>query len=216
MASSLPDPQPLLVYRYFRESRHADSMLRGAVRLSTLATCRAYEDAEQGDPDEGTQTYLSGTIKGGSNDAEFVEQARRSGISIGPGCSDILIDSCTSRRTVSDAYLLCTTSYRDDKLFSKSFGDYCVEILAPSVVLWHITRVLFSLGQTDRGSCAPVTYRDRVYTGLEVIEHPIFVKPAVPYAPQREFRFAWIPYGPLSGPLDVVVPSISHYCRRVA
>ncbi len=191
-------------------------MLKGAIRLTTLAACRAYEDAERGDPEEGKQTYLSGTISGGSEDPKFVEQARRSGIAIGPGCTGGHIENCTNVSTVPDAYILCTSTVRDDAHFSKAFGGYCVQIVAPWVVLQHISSMLFLLGKAKEGACRPVVYRDRTYTGLEEMHHPVFVKPAVPYAPQREFRFAWIPQGKIEGPLDIVVPNIAHYCRRVA
>lgn len=207
---------PLVIYRYLREEKHAELMLRGGLRLSTLAACRAYEDAEQGDSGEGTQTYLSGNISGGSNDPSFVEQAQRLGISIGPGCSDIQINDCTSFNQVPDAYLLCTSLFRDDSLFGKSFGSYCVQIAAPALFLRHISSMLFTLGKAQEGVCAPVVYRKRVYTGLEPMPHPVFVKPSVPYASQREFRFAWTPTGQLDGPLDLAVPNIAHLCRRVA
>ncbi len=215
MTKSQLEARPSMVYRYFREEKYADLMVSGAFRLSTLAACRAHEDAEQGDPGEGTQAYHSGTIRGGSDDPAFVEQARRSGISVGAGCSEISIDNCVSHNTVPDAYLLCTSRYRDDDYFSRSFGAYCVEIVSPAMALWHITNMLVALGKSQQGACAPVRYRERVYKGLEEMEHPVFVKPAIPYAPQREFRFAWIPQAPLTGPLDIVVPNLSHYCRRV-
>ena len=207
---------PPVVYRYFREAKYADMMARGEFRLSTLSSCRAYEDAEQGDAGEGTQTYLSGHIVGGSGDPSFVEMARRAGISIGPGCSGIQISNCVRFNTVPDAYLLCTSLFRDDQYFSKSFGSYCVEIAAPALFMRHVSNLLFALGHATEGACAPVVYRERTYTGLEPMPHPVFVKPASPYAPQREFRFAWNPAGNPREHIDLVMPHISHLFRRVA
>lgn len=44
---------PYKVYRFFKESQHAEALASGMVWLSTLEICRAYEDSYQGDPDEG-------------------------------------------------------------------------------------------------------------------------------------------------------------------
>lgn len=191
-------------------------LLQGSLRLSTLTACRAYEDAERGDPEEGTQTYLSGDIHGDSDDPDFIEQARRTGICIGPGSSNIQISNCRSFNEVPDAYVLCASLQRDDTLFAPNFGPYCVEISAPAHFLRHISKLLFRLGKAEDGACAPVVYRDRVYTGLEEMPHPVFVKPTTPYAAQREFRFAWTPIGSIEGPLDLEVRNVAYLCRRVA
>lgn len=63
---------PLKVYRFFKEKSHAEALCNGDVWLSTIETCRRYEDPLQGDPDEAIQTYNSGFISGGSDDSRFV------------------------------------------------------------------------------------------------------------------------------------------------
>nr|WP_306287585.1 hypothetical protein [Pseudoalteromonas sp. WY3] len=78
------------VYRFFPEKWQAESLCQGNVWISTLETCRKYEDPLQGDLGEATQTYKSGHIVGGSGDPAFVEMASRSGIHIGE-CAQILI-----------------------------------------------------------------------------------------------------------------------------
>jgi hypothetical protein len=147
-------PQPLILYRYFDEAKYADAMVNGFLRISTLERCRVYEDAHQGDANEGTQSYLSGSIKGGSEDTAFVEMAKRSGIRIGPGCSDISIIDCSNHTTIPNAYVLSTTMERNDNLFRESFGQFCVEIAAPALFYQHITsmlsaRLLIKNGLTD-------------------------------------------------------------------
>jgi hypothetical protein len=97
------------IYRFFPEKWQADALARGNVWLSTLGTCRAYEDPEQGNPEEAHETYNSGHAVGCSDDPDFVERARRSDINIGPGCSRITISNNTRRTSLPDAYVLCTT-----------------------------------------------------------------------------------------------------------
>ena len=207
--------QPLVVYRYFDEAKYADAMTQGSLRISTLERCRAYENEHQGDALEGTQTYLSGSIVGGSDDAAFVEIARRSGIEIGADCSNISVVNCASYISMPDAYILSTAIERNDELFLECFGQFCVEIVSPALFFRHISSVLSSRRLIDYGSYGPVIYRNRNYTGLEKIPPMAFVKPAVPYAQQREFRFAWNPVGTCE-PADIVAPKIRELCRRVA
>src|SRR5690606_38160050 len=76
----LLDEHSQSVYRFFQEEWQADALARGDVWLSTLETCRAYENPEQGDSEEGYETYNSGHAVGDSSDPELVEVARRSGI----------------------------------------------------------------------------------------------------------------------------------------
>ena len=207
--------QPIVLYRYFDEAKYADAMTRGSLRISTLERCRAYENEHQGDEHEGTQTYLTGNIKGGSEDVAFVEMARRTGIEVGPGCSEISIIDCASHTRLPDAYVLSTAIERNDDLFRESFGQFCVEIVAPALFFWHISSTLSSRRLIDHGAYGPVIYRERSYTGLEDMPPIAFVKPAVPYAQQREFRFAWNPLGACA-PIDIVAPRIRELCRRVA
>ena len=207
--------KPLIVYRYFDEAKYADAMTNGSLRISTLERCRAYENEHQGDAGEGTQSYLSGSIKGGSDDPAFVEMAMRAGFEIGPGCSDLEIHGAIHRTTIPDAYVLSTAIQRNDDLFADSFGRFCVEIVAPGLFFWRVSSVLAAQRLVNLGSYASVTYRERSYTGLEDMVPTAFVKPVYPYAEQKELRFVWSPVGPCA-PVDIVAPSIRELCRRVA
>jgi hypothetical protein len=53
------------IYRFFSEEYQANALAQGEVWLSTLETCRAYEDPAQGDLEEAHETYNSGHAVGG-------------------------------------------------------------------------------------------------------------------------------------------------------
>ena len=81
------------IYRFFKEEWQADELVKGNVWISTIETCREYEDPMQGDPDEATMVYNSGTIAGDGDDPNVQLIARRTGISIGNNCKNITIRS---------------------------------------------------------------------------------------------------------------------------
>ena len=43
------------IFRFFSEKSHAIDFMDGKIRLSTLSTCRSYEDSLQGDSGEGIE-----------------------------------------------------------------------------------------------------------------------------------------------------------------
>jgi len=205
------------VYRFFKEASHADALAQGSIWLSTLNTCRAYEDQAQGDSGEAHETYNSGHIVGGSDTPQLVEVSRRSGIHIGPGCSNITISNNTRNTSIQDAYVLCTTTeFSPDKL-SDTFGRYCVRIKNPAQFFKLVTESLklsISIKKCEQGE---VIYKERFYTGMEPSPGPIgFVKPPDLYASQKEFRLLWIPAN-ASGiaPRLLSCPAVSDLCERI-
>ncbi|OPY69566.1 MAG: hypothetical protein A4E62_01794 [Syntrophorhabdus sp. PtaU1.Bin002] len=206
------------VFRFFQEDWQADALARGDVWLSTLKTCREYEDPEQGDPEEAHEIYKSGHAVGGSDDPEFVEIARRSGIYIGPGCSNITISNNTMITVLPDAYVLCTTTeFSPDKL-GETFGRYCVEITKPGRFFKSVSEALERKVSIREAAVGLVIYKDRHYTGMEPRPGPIgFVKPRDIYAPQKEFRFLWIPEN-TNGltPFLLSCSEVHHLCKRIA
>ncbi|MCP6036931.1 hypothetical protein NL368_26675, partial [Klebsiella pneumoniae] len=141
---------PLKVYRFFKEKSHAEALCNGDVWLSTIETCRRYEDPLQGDPNEAIQTYSSGFISGGSDDSRFVSAAAHAGIHIGPGCSGITIQNCRSFNKMPDAFVLCTTLEFQPENLNDTFGNYCVEISNVEEFFGLITKKL--KGLLDRKS----------------------------------------------------------------
>ena len=206
------------VFRFFPEEWQADALVSGKVWVSTLETCRAYEDPKQGDSEEAHETYNSGHAVGGSTDADLVEIARRSGIHIGPGCSNITISNNTSIKKIHDAYVLCTTSqYAPDNL-NESFGKHCVEITDPKKFFIEVSQCLSQQMAIKESAAGKVIYKDRHYTGLENPPGPIgFVKPPDKYAEQKEFRFLWIPENATNiKPFLLNCPKIVSLCKKIA
>ena len=206
------------IYRFFSEKWQADDLTRGGVWLSTLGTCRTYEDPEQGDPQEAHETYNSGHATGDSNDPTFVERAKKCGIHIGPGCSNITISNNTSSTSLPDAYVLCTTTEFSPEKISDTFGKYCVEITNPREFFVTVSENLESQAAIKEAAAGKIIYKDRSYSGMESPPGPIgFVKPPDLYASQKEFRFLWLPEKSKEiTPFLLKCPKISHLCKRIA
>lgn len=213
-----PQVSPHTVYRFFKEPGHADALASGTVWLSTLETCRAYEDPYQGDPDEAVQRYNSGHAVGGSDDAAFKLIAERSGISIGPGCSNITVSNCTAVHRLPDAFVLCTTEQFNPKNLSDTFGRYCVEIERPQEFFRLLTASLSQLHAIREAAFGRVIYRERNFAGLQDPPGPIgFVKPPDKYKSQHEVRFLWTSLtGAQLAPFALYAPECVALCRRIA
>lgn len=209
---------PHRVYRFFKESTHADALASGTVWLSTLETCRAYEDPYQGDPDEAVQTYNSGHAVGGSDDAAFKLIAERSGIYIGSSCSNITVSNCTSVQRLPDAFVLCTTEQFKPECLNDTFGWYCVEIERPQEFFRLLTASLSKLHAVHEAGFGRMIYQERSFAGLQDPPGPIgFVKPPDKYKNQREVRFLWTSLtGTSLAPFALHVPDCAALCRRIA
>src|SRR6476620_9237059 len=84
-------PTPDVVYRFFDEPQYAEALVNGYVWLSTLETCRSYEDPARGDRGEGTLAYRSGYIRGDGTDPSVQEVGRRAGIRIDSTSKNIIL-----------------------------------------------------------------------------------------------------------------------------
>jgi len=205
------------VYRFFHEEWQADALEQGDVWLSTLETCRAYENPEQGDAEEAHETYNSGHVVDGSSDPELIEVARRSGIHIGPGCSKITISNNRRKSVLLDAYVFCTTTEFSPEKLGEIFGRYCVKITNPRQFFVSVSEVLEGTVSIRKAAAGNVIYKDRLYAGMEHPPGPIgFVKPPDLYASQKEFRFLWVPRETKGlSPFLIKCPLIGHLCKRI-
>lgn len=206
------------VYRFFNEEWQADALVSGKIWISTLKTCRAYENSKQGDAEEAKEIYNSGHAVGGSTDTTFVEIARRSGIQIGAGCTNITISNCTNIRSLPDAYVLCTTSQFSPDNLSDTFGNHCVEITDPKAFFIEVSRCISEFTTIKEAVAGKVIYKDRNYSGLDNPPGPIgFVKPYDKYAEQNEYRFLWVPETMENiKPFLLNCPEIIGLCRKIA
>ena len=205
------------VYRFFKDASQADALVSGKVWLSTLEVCRAYEDPLQGDPNEAIHEYNSGHAVGGSGDAAFELIAARTGIHIGPGCSDITVSNCTSVQKLPDAFVLCTTESFNPDTLGDTFGRYCVEISNPSEFFRLLTMELSKIYQVREAAFGRVIYRERSFVGLQDPPGPVgFVMPPDRYKDQREVRFLWVSNSNARlQPFLLNVPNCAALCKRI-
>jgi len=205
------------VYRYFDREEYAEAFARGEVFISTLKRCREYEDPLQGDKEEAYEHYNSGrAVTGDGSDPDFVAFAAKCGVRVAEGARGITIVDNTMTTYLADAFVLCTTlGFVND--LSESFGKYCVKISSVDKFARALTVSLnakYKLAQSAHGM---VSYQGRHYKELENSPGLLgFVKPADPYAPQREYRFLWTALDPTEIKGCVVLcPEISQYVTRV-
>lgn len=208
------------VYRFFRERNHAEQLAQGIVWLSTLGSCRGYEEDGRGDAGEATQVYWSGEFSGEGTDPHIQHVSQHSGIKIqiAPGAEiqQVLIRDATYSRGIADAFVLCT-SEKFDPSCMETFGPYCVEISRPRFFVWLVTVRLgleLPIGEAIIGR---IQYRDRSYSGLQTQPGVLgFVKP-VEFSSQREVRLLWTIKGKarILEPKTVTCPEIRALCRMV-
>jgi hypothetical protein len=204
------------VYRFFNESKHAEDFVRGKIWISTLETCRKYEDPRQGDPGEGSIIYHSGSYENHpADDAVLIEVARRSGVGIRNLSGDITFSNNVSRHVIPDALVLCATTHYDPEVFPDVFGKYCVEIRDPNAFFMGLTQALAARYAISSFHSGSVTYSNREYSGLQSAPGRLgFVKPVDLYCNQQEFRMLWIVNTTLPlTPGMIQVPKIARYCR---
>lgn len=198
-------------YRYFDNEDHAVAFAAGWLRVSTFNRCRKDDSSQRGDAGEGTTTYLiDGSIAGGGDDPVFVEQARRAGIRIGPNTRHITITDCLNRTVLPDSYLLCLTQERNDALFHRAFGKYCVEVRQPGAACLAIYDELRKSAPITSAMFGPVVYASRHFTQRDTGQAPIaFLKPADPYEQQKELRMVWqVEPGRPIEPMMLYVPTL--------
>lgn len=204
------------VYRFFSEAWQADAFAQGDIFLSTLERCRAYEDAEQGDKDEGLETYYVDHISGDSDNIQFVEQAQRLGIFVGEGNTNITFENMSSTTIIPDAYVLCTATDFSPAL-QKKFGPYCVEITNPRYFFILLSVSLNAESAIWEAASGKIKYADRKYINDNLPNGNIgFVKPLDPYHYQKEFRFLWVMHPEVQlQPFVLKCPKVMNLCRRI-
>jgi hypothetical protein len=216
---SLLDDVDASLYRRFDNADIADAFAKGDMRISTLGRCKKYEDAERGDREEGVHRYESGDASSDDSHSEFAIVARRMGFDLDPDIAGLSIRNCEMEWTLVDAWVLCLSERDGDADALRA--PYCVEILRPRRLFAAITDRLFFAaphGPVRQACMGKVIYRRRSYAGVEDDPGPIgFVKPAIPYAKQREVRMLWIPRD--SADLDyqqITCAVARRFCRRIS
>ncbi len=204
------------IYRFFPEEWQAESLCNGNVWISTLETCRKYEDPLQGDSKEAIHTYNTGHIHGHGTNSNLVTIASRAGIHIDSSCKNITISDNKSIQQIQDAYVICFTHEFNPDLLSGTFGKYCVKISNPKEFFTRVSHELNNKSPIKEAAMGLVKYKKREFIGLENSPGPIgFVKPSI-YDPQKEFRNLWIPESQDNlDPFLLNCPSINELCSFI-
>ncbi|WP_440531182.1 hypothetical protein [Serratia ureilytica] len=181
------------IYRYFKDEGHADALTKGYVWLSTLKTCREYEDTEQGDKQEALLNIGVSHIQGSGNDKEFIDNAMSIGIKVTKEAEGMIITNSHREISVSDGYVLCTSTQYSEKLREK-FGEYCVKIDNPFLLAETIHQQLSIDTRIKSSHQGLINYCERSYFDKKPpTVHVGFIKPPFPYAYQKEHRLLYIP-----------------------
>lgn len=211
---------PKTIFRFFKEKEHAEALCRGDIWLTTLQTCREYDDPLQGDAKEATHTYDGGTgvLHGDGEDHDFVTKAARLGIRVCPGAKNIQISGGFHSFSIDNAYVLCTTQEFNPSKLSETFGNYCVEISEPKEFFKLVSDRLNHIVPLKNGYMGPVTYDKRDHMVHEALPAPIgFVKPKDIYSDQKEFRFLWLPAEIRDiKPFLLSCPAVAKLCRIIS
>jgi hypothetical protein len=182
---------PSQVNRFLRKAPDARALLDGNVWLSTLSACREYEAIGQGDPDEARHRYNTGNLEGHGDDPEFRRRAAIGGFKVHPGTESIVLWQNQTTTTLHDAYVLCFSEH-DSPGLRQTFGEHRVTLRDVTGALVAITAALGASLDVTTAALGRIRYRPRYSEGEEASAGPLgFVKPAVPFEPQREWRMLW-------------------------
>lgn len=209
----------LPVYRFFQEKWQAEALLKGNIWLSTLEVCRKYENPDQGDKFEATQTYNSGVITGDSDCPDLKKIAARCDFIIPTSNNHsrkITFKNSSSTMQINDAFVLCTAKEYVPGVLSKSFGQYCVKINDP-IKFYRLASIALHQQTLIRdGAMGCIQYKSREYSGLDNVPGQLgFIKP-YSYHPQKEFRFIWLPLtGKPIQPMSIYCPEIVNCCEMM-
>lgn len=210
---------PARVYRFFKEEKYANALAAGEVYLSTLDTCRKYEDSLQGDPGEAEHTYHCAKIEGVTANPSIIKIAQRLGIDFQHKNNEkrVVLENCTSIFRIPDAFVLCTTTVFAPEMLGETFGKYCVEISNPFLFSDVVMVELRKKIELKSSAIGHITYRERSYRELEESPGEFgFVKP-LQYKDQLEYRLLYIPKSldPIKGIL-LSIPALGSLCKRIA
>lgn len=204
------------VYRHVTKEQYANDLVNGiGLRVSTIQTCRDYEDKEQGDAEEGYLHHLATRIT--DQHPRGIELASQIGIKISGDSTNYLISNNRRSTIYPDAYVICL-SHRifDDRLKGK-FGKYVVRINNVRLFMHHIVLAMKKCVPTKTLQVRSVRYVSRTRIDFEEsLGNAYFVKPPNPFAEQKEYRIIVLcEPGHKYVPFNLEVPFPPGLCTRV-
>lgn len=205
------------VRRYFHEAQYAESMADGEFRISTLSACRGYEDANRGDPNEGSTSYNTGALTGAHPNARAL--ARMAGIHLageGQLSEHVVLSNNTFVTKIYDGYVICMAHQPiTDADTLRTFGRYYVEISDVDLFSHRVGKTLErELSMVFEHSRGPISYNGHAHVGDGPSPGRIAFVKDPRYRPQHEYRALWV--GNRSHKYEVrsiVVPRVAELCK---
>jgi hypothetical protein len=221
--SNLP-PLPRRLYRYLSHERYADDFATGRnIRLSTLASCRAMEvSTGQGDPEEAIHTLLQRGTIGLPPDRPFnprdVARLARFGLPVSPG--GVYAHNAVVDAQIPNAFVLCLSDSLDPDYFREEMGlPFCVEVYKTERAWLLLNMALLNRYDDLVGKAGPIVYgaRRRFEDEPDPPGELGFVKPADPFAKQREHRMMWVTPSQHASiaPMFISAPELATCFRRI-
>lgn len=192
--------EKIVTYKYFKTPEWKNQFLNGHIWLGTLKSFQSIENENQGDKLEGISTYHINARVDDSNIDLLNKNNPMFGSMFTPDFKGGYVNfiNSTIRIHHPDCYIICSTNNRNDYLFEKDFGKYCVRI---NDSLHFFTMIMLSLsekigGGDMVGKMDEVIYSKNVVNDMHEQSDPVFTKPEHPYKWQDEYRFCWSPEPP--------------------
>ncbi len=203
-----------VIYRFFQKESYAEAFSQGKIRLSTLESCRGYEDPRQGDKKEGVQAHMV-SMNGSIHKKDVRHGVTMMNLPVMSN-SHYSISDTVVHRYIPDAYVLCTTETYEPSNMSGTFGDYCVKIEIPEVFFNIVTmRLEMELGPMF-AKFANVEYKIDFESMSD--EGLGFTKEPDQYADQKEVRMLWLPSirQKIKPSFTIDCPEVSELCKVIS
>lgn len=207
----------IALYRFFDSEQFADDFAEGRIWFSTLASCRAAEGSERGDPKEGAFVHSINRMNRSDNPTKFDAAMSQTGVFLGMQ-GDISLEDLTIIGGEPDSYVLCFTQRYAPKTMSAGFGKWCVKISRPLDFFRAITLAIAHVTEIDQAVIGPVEYLGREMTDYDAAKVPkFFLKPRDGYEHQQEIRMMWNRANIIWSPKPFLLPcpEIAPFCSLI-
>lgn len=189
-----PPREKITIFKYFESQKFKEDFLSGNIWLGTLRGYGVIENESQGDKQEGVTRYKTAESFDKDGWLDFSKKNPFMGGMVkfnGPFDGTIYIKDPTVH--IPNAYTLCFSKVRNDELFKKDFGEFCVKIHDVEKLFAMITISLYNIDPSivkyPMGHLS-VDYCKETLTSLDSEHFSAFHKPRS-YEWQTEYRFVW-------------------------
>lgn len=188
-----PPKDKVTLFKYFKNKQFKDDFLKGKVWTGTLSGFRKIENDNQGDKDEGltfyntTQSFNKDKWKELSINNPVIGRM----VEFGGSSTNSLVTISNLTVSLPDSYTICFSTKRDDELFRKDFGEFCVKINDAEKLYFALTISILEMNpDIKRMNHDRVQYTKKQLNDLADKLYSAFHKPER-YLWQEEYRFSW-------------------------